>query len=179
MPLDCAPLVASHQLVLYEMPARTLPFRAVAQGPVTYAAFPDTVPDALDLDRPLDDPILLEGQLAFLGAGVYRDAEMLDVETWWRVIDGPIARPFAVMGHLLTPEGQVIGQWDGLGISPLALGTGDIIVQRHRFLAPPAGETWLRTGVYWTDTMQRWSVEDERSSHKVSVDMLLIRLKIE
>ena len=165
--------------VLYEMPAHTLPFRAVAQGPVTYAAFPDTVPGALDLDRPLDDSILLEGQLAFLGAGVYRDAEMLDVETWWQGIGGPIARPFAVMGHLLTPEGQVIGQWDGLGISPLALGPGDIIVQRHRFLAPPAGETWLRTGVYWTDTMQRWSVDDERSSHELSVDMLLIRLKVE
>jgi hypothetical protein len=83
------------------------------------------------------------------------------------------------MGHLLTPGGQVIGQWDGLGISPLALHRGDIIVQRHSFPAPSARETWLRTGAYWTDTMPRWSVEDEQSSHKSSSDMLLIQLKIE
>jgi hypothetical protein len=118
-----------------------------------------------------------------LGVDAYRDGEMLDVETWWRVTDGPIARPFAIMGHLLTPQGQVIGQWDGLGISPLSLATGDVVVQRHRFTAPPAthlsDETWLRTGVYWADTQQRWTVSNGRPSRASPADVLLIRLEIE
>lgn len=165
--------------VLYEMPADTLPFQAAKQGAVTYAASTEVAPDALNPEDALDGPVLLEGRLAFLYADSCHDGDELEVETWWRVLAGPIDRPFAVMGHLLTPGGQVIGQWDGLGISPLALHRGDIIVQRHRFPAPSARETWLRTGAYWTDTMQRWSVEDEQSSHKSSADMLLTRLKIE
>jgi hypothetical protein len=129
----------------------------------------------------VESPISLEGRLAFLGADARRDGEMLDVETWWRVTDGPIARPFALMGHLLTPEGQVTGQSDGLGISPLALAAGDIVVQRHHFSAPPtaSSEAWLRTGVYWADDLQRWAVDDGPSSATSPADVVLIRLEIE
>jgi hypothetical protein len=179
--------------VLYEMPADTSHVPVASGGAGTYAASAEVAPAnlapanlaqaGLNPERPMDGPISLEGRLTFLHAGSYRDGEMLDVETWWRVTDGPIARPFALMGHLLTPEGQVLGQSDGLGISPLALVPGDIVVQRHRFPAPSAasasGETWLRTGVYWADNLKRWAVDDGQSSRSSPVDVLLIRLETE
>ncbi len=104
-------------------------------------------------------PIALKGPLTFLGAAAFRDDSGLDVETWWQVTAGPITRPLSIMGHLLTGAGDLIGQNDGLGVSPVLWQPGDIIVQRHRFPSPPAGEElWLRTGVYWLDTMERWNV---------------------
>jgi hypothetical protein len=169
--------------VLYEMPANTSPAPGGREDAATYAATADLAPAGLNPDRAVESPISLEGRLAFLGADTYRDGEMLDVETWWRVTNGSIARPFAVMGHLLTSQGQVIGQWDGLGVSPLALDIGDILVQRHRFPAPSAGsasgETWLRTGVYWADDLQRWAVDNGQSSRTSPADVLLTRLEIE
>jgi len=87
------------------------------------------------------------------------DRDGLEVETWWQVTDGPITRPFSVMAHLLDPDGVVLGTADGLGVSPLVLAPGDVVVQRHRFSRPEAGGAlWLRTGVYWLDTMARWPV---------------------
>ncbi|MGQ9709783.1 MAG: ArnT family glycosyltransferase [Anaerolineae bacterium] len=108
---------------------------------------------------PQDAPVLLNGPLIFLGARAHPGNGTLDVETWWRVTEGPITRPLSIMGHLLTAKGEVIGQDDGLGISPVVWQPGDIIVQRHQFPQPPAGtELWLRTGAYWLDTMERWPV---------------------
>lgn len=102
----------------------------------------------------------LDGPLTFLGARARSATGGLEVETWWQVTDGPITRPLSIMGHLLTGAGEVIGQDDGLGVSPVLWQPGDIIVQRHRFPLPPAGEElWLRTGVYWLDTMEQWPVE--------------------
>jgi hypothetical protein len=87
------------------------------------------------------------------------DRDGLEVETWWQVTDGPITRPFSVMAHLLGPDGVVLGTADGLGVSPLVLAPGDVVVQRHRFSRSEAGGAlWLRTGVYWLDTMARWPV---------------------
>ena len=130
-------------------------------------------------------PISLEGPMTFLGAAVYPigrprdggaeqqdggaeqqsqpasapDRDGLEVETWWQVTDGPITRPFSVMAHLLDPDGAVLGTADGLGVSPLVLAPGDVVVQRHRFSGLQAGGAlWLRTGVYWLDTMARWPV---------------------
>jgi hypothetical protein len=167
--------------VLYEMPAHMSTARAGGQGGETYVASADKVRTALNPERPVEGPISLEGRLAFLGADAYRDGEMLDVETWWQVNDGPIARPFAVMGHLLTAEGQVLDQSDGLGISPLALTAGDIVVQRHRFPVPStaSGELWLRTGVYWADDLMRWTVDRGQTPRESPADVLLIRLAID
>jgi hypothetical protein len=76
------------------------------------------------------------------------------------------------MGHLLSAKGQVLDQFDGLGISPLELARGDVLVQRHRFNAPPHQEAWLRTGVYWQDSMERWAIADTPGA-----DVLLVRLE--
>jgi hypothetical protein len=119
-------------------------------------------------------PVALAGPLAFLGAGVYRDSLGLDVETWWQVTEGPIARPFSIMGHLLTPGGEVLGVSDGLAVSPVELLPGDILVQRHRFDGVEGEEFLLRTGAYWLDTMERWSVADAPGA-----DVLWVSLRME
>lgn len=107
----------------------------------------------------LTTPIPLAGPLTFLGATAYPDGDGLEIETWWEVVEGPITRPFSVMAHLITDTGEILGAADGLGVWPMTLLPRDIIVQRHRFPDPPHGvRTWLRTGVYWLDTRERWPV---------------------
>ncbi len=108
--------------------------------------------------RFISAPIALNGPLTFRGVNAIREGSEMDVETWWQVTEGPITRPLSIMGHLLNGAGELIGQDDGLGVSPVLWQPGDIIVQRHRFPLPPAGEElWLRTGAYWLDTMERWA----------------------
>ncbi|MGD1991733.1 MAG: hypothetical protein PVI59_00940, partial [Anaerolineae bacterium] len=110
-------------------------------------------------DVPTAAPIPLDGPLTFLGATVDRADEALEVETWWQVSEGLIDRPFSVIGHLLTTEGDQLAVDDGLGVSPLVLAAGDVVVQHHRFPLPQEGDArWLLTGAYWLDTMARWEV---------------------
>jgi hypothetical protein len=152
--------------VLYEMPAGVWEQAGAAcavRADVTPAMLPDPACRAT--------PLALNGPLAFIKAAAYHDGETLDVETWWQVTDGPIVRPFAVMGHLMAPNGQVLGQFDDLGISPLALASGDVLVQRHRFAAPAQGDYWLRTGIYWREPMERWEAADTPGA-----DVLLVQL---
>jgi 4-amino-4-deoxy-L-arabinose transferase-like glycosyltransferase len=125
----------------------------------------------LSATRVTDRSVRLSGPLAFLGAGVYRDGGGLDVETWWQVIGGPIARPFSIMGHLLTPGGAVLGVSDGLAVSPVELLPGDILVQRHRFDGVTGEEFLLRTGAYWLDTMERWSVAGEPGADAIFIQI--------
>jgi hypothetical protein len=103
----------------------------------------------------------LDGPLVYLGAKAYIEADGLDVETWWQVREGPVVRPFSIMAHLLTPQGDVMDQADGLGVWPSVLAAGDVFVQRHHFALPQKGDVvWLRTGAYWLDTMERWAIQD-------------------
>jgi 4-amino-4-deoxy-L-arabinose transferase-like glycosyltransferase len=104
-------------------------------------------------------PVPLAGPLSFLGVGVFRDESGLNVETWWRVTAGPITRPFSIMAHLLSADGEVLGVADGLAVSPVEILSGDILVQRHRFHEAGNQALLLRTGAYWLDTMERWPVD--------------------
>ena len=66
------------------------------------------------------------------------------------------------MAHLLSADGQTLALVDGLGVSPLALAPGDMLVQRHSFDAGAVGDDlWLLTGAYWLDTMSRWPVQGD------------------
>jgi hypothetical protein len=153
--------------VLYEMPAGG----ATAHG-VACVAQAVVVPAMLEWSSCGSAPVSMQGPLVFLNATVHRDKERVEVDTWWQVSGDPITRPFAVMGHLLSNDGQVLGQADGLGISPLALLSGDVLVQRHAFDTPSQEDVWLRTGVYWADTMERWAVSGLSEG-----DVLLVNLQ--
>ena len=95
------------------------------------------------------------------------------METWWQVTDSPIERPFSIMGHLVSADGQTVEAVNGLGVSPAALTVGDVIVQRHGFSQPSTttGLSFL-TGAYWSDTLERWDVENVPNT-----DSLLVRLE--
>ncbi|WP_347242880.1 hypothetical protein, partial [Thermogutta sp.] len=116
-------------------------------------------------------PVTLSGPLMFLGTSVVRDGTDLDVETWWRVTEGPITRPFSIMGHLLTPAGEVLGVSDGLAVDPVQLLPGDILVQRHRFSGVTGEAFLLRTGAYWLDTMERWPLAEQPDSDMIFVNL--------
>jgi 4-amino-4-deoxy-L-arabinose transferase-like glycosyltransferase len=137
-----------------------------------YALGSGTSPVELDALAPLAKPITLNGTMSFLGAVTYVGRDTWNVETWWHVEQGPVSRPFSIMGHLLSSDGETVGMYDKLGVSPLALRAGDVVVQRHLFAMPPGGmDLWLRTGAYWLDTMERWPVDSVPGS-----DALLVHL---
>jgi 4-amino-4-deoxy-L-arabinose transferase-like glycosyltransferase len=107
----------------------------------------------------LTAPVHLDGPLTFLGIATSATDDTLEVETWWQVTEEPVTHPFSIMAHLLTAQGETLGVADGLGVHPMVLRAGDVLVQRHRFARPADGsELWLRTGAYWLDTMERWKV---------------------
>jgi hypothetical protein len=162
-----------HGFVLYEMPPGVVQYPAAT--PV-YACRDNRAPAASLEERLIEGsaaaPLALDGPLAFLGAAAYPTADAWQVETWWRVTAGPIARPFSILGQLVSAEGEVWSMYDKLSVSPLTLLEGDVLVQRHLFAAPPQeSEAWLRTGAYWLDDMQRWPV-----SSAPGADALLLRL---
>jgi len=140
---------------------------AVPDSPMVIAGRAEAIPNSDGVQVAV--PVALSGPLAFLGAGVYRDGLGLDVETWWQVAEGPIARPFSIMGHLLTPGGEVLGVSDGLAVLPVELLPGDILVQRHRFEGVTGEEFLLRTGAYWLDTMERWPVAGEPGADAIFI----------
>ncbi|MBC7227093.1 MAG: hypothetical protein H5T61_07650 [Thermoflexales bacterium] len=120
------------------------------------------------------------GYLTFLGynvRGPSHPIRMVEIETWWQVEDVP-HRPFSVMMHLVGPdERRVVG--DGLAMPADQWRSGDIIVQRHRLPLPPdapSGEYRPFTGVYWLDTMERWTVvrEGEPAGDQIALPPLQV-----
>jgi hypothetical protein len=80
--------------------------------------------------------------------------------TVWRVTAPPDG-PRAIFVHLLTPDGQVAAQWDGLDVPVEGWREGDTILQAMSFDLPaglPSGQYWLQTGVYNPATMERLPV---------------------
>jgi hypothetical protein len=117
-------------------------------------------------------PIALDGPLTFLGVKAHPREDMLAVETWWQVTEGPVTRPFSIMAHLLDGDGATTGVADGFGVPPLVLEPGDVVVQRHRF-PMPSQETniWLRTGAYWLDSGDRWTCNGAPGADAVFVKL--------
>ncbi len=146
---------------------------AVLPSSAAVYAAPTGIPSSdLTAAQPLPLPVRLKGPLALLGATVYPDNGTLEVETWWQVTDSPIERPFSIMGHLVSADGQTVEAVDGLGVSPAALAVGDVIVQRHRFSRPSTatGLSFL-TGAYWSDTLERWEVESVPNTDSLLVPL--------
>ena len=119
---------------------------------------------------PLPRPVNLEDQLQFLGyepctgdpdpAICNLQSATCHILTAWRVT-APPGGPRAVFVHLLTPDGQVAAQWDGLDVPVEGWREGDTILQMASFDLPdglPPGRYWLQTGVYNPTTMERLPV---------------------
>ncbi len=145
------------RFILHELTRR-------ADGPaMSYAyASPASIPPiSLPQTEPRRLPVTVGDDFLALGATFRSDDRQLEVETWWQSNQSAISRPFSIMAHLVAADGAVIAVADGLGVSPLVLQPGDIVVQRHRFEfpVPIQPELWLRTGIYWLDTMTRWEID--------------------
>ena len=140
-------------------------------GHYGYPALAESIPSTLITAS--EAPLALEGPLVYLGAESASDSENIETTTWWRVSGSAPARPLSIMAHLLDQHGEVLGIADGLGIAPENWESGDVLLQRHHF--PMAGgrgrELWLRTGIYWLDTGERWQIQAE------GVDAVFVRLE--
>ncbi len=121
----------------------------------------------------------LSGGLTFLDAAMRPatpDGTPIEFMTTWRVT-APITRAFSIMAHIVTLEGEMLGAADALGVSPLELRPGDVFVQRHVLAAGSSAEAgvWLRTGAYWLDTSERWTVDiaagSQHPSDAIFVDL--------
>jgi hypothetical protein len=143
-----------------------------------YAAYAEAIPSDL-INTPysfkvfsFEGRISLQGVKVYTGEGVDLNGPYVEVETWWKLAEGPIRRPISIMAHLLTAQGEVLGIADGLGVPSLYFQRGDIIVQRHRFgNIEESGNLWLRTGVYWLSTSERWVVLDTQNADAVFVHL--------
>ncbi|MEJ5310454.1 MAG: glycosyltransferase family 39 protein [Anaerolineae bacterium] len=112
-----------------------------------------------------DDAPVAFGALTFLRYTVAESQALspgtsFDIETWWRVEAVP-ERPLSLMLHLVGPGGQPVIVGDGLGVPRELWQVGDVLVQRHALPIPPdapGGAYMPHVGVYWLDTMERWTV---------------------
>lgn len=96
----------------------------------------------------------------FLPTPVIRPGETVTLITAWQIMDptalGPVSpqhygRSAAVFAHLLTPEGQVVGQEDRLDVPAWNWQSGDRFLQIHRFTPDSvlsAGVYPLEVGIY-------------------------------
>jgi len=117
---------------------------------------PALAPSPGDPLSPLAFPINLGAQLQFLGY----DLQTPRLLTAWRVT-APPGGPRAIFVHLLTPDGQIAAQWDGLDVPVEGWREGDTMLQMASFELPdnlPPGQYWLQTGVYNPATLERLPV---------------------
>ena len=110
--------------------------------------------------------------LTFLGYTVLESlspspGDTLTIESWWRV-DAVPERPLSLMLHLVGPDGHPVIVGDGLGVPREVWRVGDVIVQRHALSIPadaPVGAYTPQVGVYWLDTLARWTVRSGPQAH--------------
>ena len=105
--------------------------------------------------------------MRFLGArfdpGPYQPGETIALTTYWRVTDAPEPRNLSVMGQLLTESGVLVNNTDGMGIPLNQWRKGDRIAQHHGIEIPSGtspGTHYLQSGIYWLDTLERWTIAD-------------------
>ncbi len=131
---------------------------AVTQGFIGAAETPPEL-----FSGPKRGPISVGSSITFLGIETHPYRDGLDIATWWLVDVQPSARPASIMAHLLTEQGTALAIADGLGVAIENWRPGDILIQHHRFkLETKTPDLWLRTGVYWLDSGERWSVRENQ-----------------
>lgn len=111
----------------------------------------------------LDIPVGYDG-LTLLGhsqvLSTTQPGETLEIETWWRVEITP-ARPLSLMLHLGMSSAPPISVGDGLAVPVEQWRAGDQVIQHHSLQVPDDAETGdyiVTTGVYWLDSLERWTI---------------------
>ena len=78
-------------------------------------------------------------------------------QTFWRQAAAPV--PLQIFLHLLAADGQIVAQWDGLGVVAAGWQPGDLLIQEHRLQLPPtlvAGRYQVVAGIYHPHNGARW-----------------------
>ncbi|NBD36734.1 MAG: hypothetical protein GVY30_12160 [Chloroflexi bacterium] len=145
----------------------------------------EAVPLVGSEDALREAPWLFDDTMTLLGVNIGNEnenkkeagsqsAETLGIETWWRMENtAPFTRSFSIMAHLVGEAGESVAVADGLGVSPIALRPGDVIVQYHEFEGSLNKAFWLRTGVYWLDDGKRWPIAGDAPNDAVFVPLRL------
>jgi hypothetical protein len=114
----------------------------------------------------LTAPVVWETAVSLLGyEWVNNSLEpggILELLTYWEV-QTPTQAPLTMFAHLLDANGQLVAQYDGIGVSPAYWHTGDWLVQRHAITLPaelPAEVRGIAVGLYRTDTLARLPLPD-------------------
>jgi len=120
---------------------------------------PEVFPSAGEPLFPLSLPASLDNELSFLGYDL-EITDVLSITTAWRVSARPSSNR-AIFIHLLTPDGSLAAQWDGLDVPVEGWREGDTIIQKASI--PLRDEAlsnsyWLQVGVYDPTTMERLAI---------------------
>ncbi|MCP4422717.1 MAG: hypothetical protein GY805_39415 [Chloroflexi bacterium] len=100
-----------------------------------------------------------DARITFLDAQLTQNSDNNTVQltTRWRNETGSI--PLKIFIHLLDDSGQIVAQWDGLGVAWEGWRAGDTLWQQHTITLPailPSGQYRLRAGLYHPQTGDRW-----------------------
>ncbi len=147
---------------------RAFPSFQFAADPVWVAPSTQSLTQILSAQSIVTPPLKTEAALAFLGsrfdAGPYKPGSTLELTTYWRVVAHPELRNLSVMGQMITENGSLVNNTDGLGVPLNQWHQGDRIAQHHAIAIPeetPSGRYYLQTGVYWLDTFKRWVIANQ------------------
>jgi 4-amino-4-deoxy-L-arabinose transferase-like glycosyltransferase len=100
------------------------------------------------------------------------------ISTWQIQQDGePLSLAF--FAHLLSSDGQLVAQQDGLGYPPHSWDAGDHFVHVHHIQTDPnlpTGQYWLQLGLYERKTGLRWQVvnDDEELGDRLLLGPLVV-----
>ncbi len=98
------------------------------------------------------EPLVLDGAVTFLGYEILpvTSERPLQLFSYWRV-ENALPNDLTTFAHLLTADGSIFAQYDGLDAVPLTLQPGDLFVQCHILPLPEiaAGQSFtLQLGFY-------------------------------
>ena len=103
-----------------------------------------------------EDKIDFGGVLTFMGQRlIQKSPEKISLLSAWSV-QRPSERPLKIFVHALDEEGNILGQWDDLGVAVNNVQPGDVFVQWHEFELPAEQPvTNLSIGIYDGSTLAR------------------------
>lgn len=112
-----------------------------------------------DFEPPAEEFDAGGGRVSFLGADIQRGQELIQVQTRWRQVGEPA--PVKIYVHLLDSQGELVSQWDGLGVAWEGWRNGDTLYHLHDLPLPEPlspGTYQLVAGLYHPQSLDRWEV---------------------